>query len=103
MPGETSPGKSLRAINIQTGKVAWSIANVGGGILESGLMATAGGLLFYGDGHGAFIAADAKNGKELWRFLANQRWKAGPMTYTVDGVQYVGVAAGSAIIAFSLR
>ena len=42
-------GKLLRAIDIQTGKIAWEIPDVGGGILGSGLMATAGGLIFYGD------------------------------------------------------
>ena len=65
-------------------------------------MATAGGLLFYGDGSGAFVAADATNGTRLWQFNANQRWKAGPMTYMVDGHQYIGVAAGSTILAFGL-
>src|ERR1035441_6071550 len=53
-------------------------------ILGSGLMATAGGLLFYGDGNGAFIAADASNGKLLWHFNTSQTWKAGPMTYLAD-------------------
>ena len=48
-------------------------------------MATAGGLIFYGDGSGAFVAADASNGKLLWHFNTGQSWKAGPMTYTVDG------------------
>jgi outer membrane protein assembly factor BamB len=66
-------------------------------------MATAGGLVFYGDGNGAFIAADAKTGKLLWHFNSGQSWKAGPMTYSVDGNQYVGVAAGSMILAFALR
>ena len=75
---------------------------VGGGILGSGLMATAGGLLFYGDDAGAFVAADAKNGTLLWHFNTSQRSKAGPMTYTVDGTQYIGVAAGSTILAFGL-
>lgn len=87
---------------MQTGKTAWEIPAVGGGILGSGLMATAGGLLFYGDDAGAFLAADAKNGTLLWQFNANQRSKAGPMTYTVDGTQYIGVAAGSTILAFGL-
>ena len=73
------------------------------GILGSGLMATAGGLVFYGDGNGAFIAANSKSGKLLWHFNTGQSWKAGPMTYTVDGNQYIGVAAGSTILAFSLR
>jgi len=101
-PGDPALTKSLKAIDIQTGKAAWEVPAIGSGILGSGLMATAGGLLFYGDGTGAFIAADAKNGKPLWQFNTSQRWKAGPMTYTVDGQQYVGVAAGSTIIAFGL-
>jgi len=56
--GPSGPdGKFLKAIDIQTGKIAWEIPDIGGGILASGLMATAGGLIFYGDGGGAFIAA----------------------------------------------
>ncbi|MGO9258327.1 MAG: PQQ-dependent dehydrogenase, methanol/ethanol family [Bryobacteraceae bacterium] len=102
-PTDAADGKLLKAIDIQTGKTAWEIPDIGGGILASGLMATAGGLLFYGDGYGAFVAADAKNGKLLWHFNTGQSWKAGPMTYTVDGAQYIGVAAGSTILAFSLR
>jgi PQQ-dependent dehydrogenase (methanol/ethanol family) len=102
-PAETAGGKFLKAIDIETGKTAWEIPNVGGGILASGLMATAGGLLFYGDGSGAFVAADARNGKLLWHFNTGQSWKGGPMTYTIDGNQYIGVAAGSTILAFSLR
>jgi alcohol dehydrogenase (cytochrome c) len=99
----TPDGKLLKAIDIQTGKISWEISDVGGGILGSGLMATAGGLIFYGDGNGAFVGADATNGKLLWHFNTGQSWKAGPMTYTVDRVQYIGVAAGSTILAFSLR
>ena len=101
-PGEQG-GKFLKAIDVQTGKIAWEAADIGGGILGSGLMATAGGLIFYGDGRGAFIAADASNGKPLWHFNTAQNWKAGPMTFTVDGKQHVGVAAGSTILAFALR
>jgi gluconolactonase len=65
-------------------------------------MATAGGLVFYGDGSGAFVAADANNGKLLWHFNTGQSWKAGPMTYIVDGRQFIGMAAGSTIMAFAL-
>ena len=102
-PGEQGGGKFLKAIDIQTGKTAWEIPGVGGGILGSGLMATAGGLIFYGDGSGAFVAADAKSGKPLWHFDTGQNYKAGPMTYTIGDVQYIGMAAGSTILAFSLR
>ncbi len=101
-PGQNG-GKFLKAIDIQTGKAKWEIPDVGGGILGSGLLVTAGGLVFYGDGHGAFIAADARTGKLLWHFNAGQTWKAGPMTYTVDNQQYIGIAAGSTILSFTLR
>jgi gluconolactonase len=95
-------GKFLKAIDIQSGKTKWEIPDIGGGILASGLMATAGGLIFYGDGSGAFVAADASNGKLLWHFNTGQSWKAGPMTYLAEGRQYIGMAAGSTIMAFAL-
>ena len=101
VPGTSASGKALKALDIQTGKTAWEI-QVGGGILGSGLMATAGGLVFYGADEG-FVAADASNGKRLWQFSTNQSWRAGPMTYAVDGNQYIAVAGGSNIFAFSLR
>jgi len=59
-------------------------------------------LVFYGDGRGAFAAADAKTGELLWNFHANEPWKASPMTYTVGGKQYVAVASGLNVIAFAL-
>ncbi|MEP7363046.1 MAG: PQQ-binding-like beta-propeller repeat protein [Acidobacteriota bacterium] len=102
VPGEGTE-KSLKALDIQTGKQAFEIPNVGGGILASGLMATAGGLIFYGDGQGAFVAADSGNGKLLWHFNTAQQWKAGPMTYSIGGTQYVAIAAGNTIVSFSLR
>jgi len=101
-PGDNG-GKFLRALHVETGKLAWEISNVGYGILGSGLMATAGGLVFYGDDRGAFVAADAASGKLLWHFNTAERWKAGPMTYTAGGVQHVAIAAGSTIVSFSLR
>jgi alcohol dehydrogenase (cytochrome c) len=100
-PGDSNR-KFVRAIDVQTGKIAWQIPDVGGGILASGLMTTAGGLLFYGDSPGAFVAADAKTGALLWHFNTGQPWKAGPMTYAIDGRQHVGIAAGSMIVVFAL-
>jgi hypothetical protein len=64
------------------------------GILGSRLIATAGGLIFCGDGWGAFVASDAKNGKPLWYFNTGQNWRAGLMTYMVAGTQCVSIAAG---------
>jgi glucose dehydrogenase len=65
-------------------------------------LATAGGLVFYSDPDGTFVAADARNGKPLWHFATNVAMKASPMTYTVDGKQFVAVAAGSNILCFGL-
>ena len=48
-------------------------------------------------------AADAKSGKLLWSFPANQPWKASPMTYTAGGKQFIAVAAGSSIITFGVK
>lgn len=99
-PGEPN-AKFLRALDYRTGKLAWEIP-VEGGILQSGVMTTAGGLVFYGDGSGAFVAADARSGKLLWHFQTGMAWKAAPMTYTIDGRQFIGVAAGSTVMTFAL-
>ena len=101
-PGDTS-AKFLRAIDVQTGKVAWEIPGLAGGIIASGLMTTAGGLIFFGDAAGgAFVAADARTGSLLWHFNTGQGWKAGPMTYAIDGKQFVGMMAGSTMTVFGL-
>ena len=95
--------KYVRAIDIQTGKVAWEIPGLSGGVIASGLMTTAGGLLFFGDAAGgAFVAADAKTGRLLWHFDTGLGWKAGPMSYSIEGKQYIGVVAGSTVFAFGL-
>ncbi len=61
---------------------------------NGGMMTTAGGLLFHGDIKGMFHASDAKTGKELWKFNTGSGISAAPMTYTLDGKQYVAVVSG---------
>jgi alcohol dehydrogenase (cytochrome c) len=58
------------------------------------MMSTAGGLVFHGDIKGWFKALDAKTGKTLWKFNAGSGITAAPMTYTLDGKQYVAVVSG---------
>lgn len=101
VPGETSE-RFLRAIDIQTGKIAWEVPQLASGFGLPGALTTAGGLVFYGDDSGAFAAVDAKTGKPLWHFHTSESWHSSPMTYAVDGMQYVGVSVGSSIIAFAL-
>ena len=101
-PGE-SYEKSLRAIDIRTGETAWEIPQVTTPQTASaGVMSTASGLVFFGENSGSFMAADAGTGKVLWQFPTNQVWKASPMTYLFDNRQYVAIAVGASIMAFSV-
>jgi alcohol dehydrogenase (cytochrome c) len=68
----------------------------------SGVLSTAGGLVFFGESSGAFAAVDAATGKYLWHFETNHAIKASPMTYEVDGRQYVAIASGANILSFAL-
>ena len=68
----------------------------------TGVLATAGGLVFYGQPNGGFSAVDERMGKMLWSFPTNVRMKASPMTFEYDGHQYVAVAAGPNILCFGL-
>jgi PQQ-dependent dehydrogenase (methanol/ethanol family) len=94
----------LRAVNIETGEVAWEVPQPGPAKAKtwSGVLATAGGLVFYGQPNGGFAAVDERDGKSLWRFPTNVHMKASPMTFMVRGKQYVAVAAGPNILCFGL-
>ena len=61
---------------------------------SGGIMSTAGGVVFQGDIKGWFKAVDAKTGKLLWKFNTGSGITAAPMTYTLDGKQYVAVVSG---------
>ena len=94
----------LRALNIETGDIVWEVPQPGPARAKTwtGLLATAGGLLFYGQPNGGFTAADQRTGKTLWRFPTNVRMKASPMTFALGGKQYIVVAAGPNILCFGL-
>jgi PQQ-dependent dehydrogenase (methanol/ethanol family) len=94
----------LRALNIDTGEIVWDVPQPGAARAKtwSGVLATAGGLIFYGQPNGGFAAVDQWNGKTLWRFPTNIFMKASPMTFMVAGRQYVVVAAGPNILCFGL-
>ena len=96
-------GSYLMAIDPKTGKVAWrhkyrTVADGRG----QGLLTTAGRLLFGGDPDGNFVAYDVANGNPLWHATTGQVSNA-PETYLVDGKQYVLVAAGDTLFAFTLN
>jgi len=94
----------LRALNIDTGEIAWEVPQPGAARAKTwtGVLATAGGLVFYGRPNGGFTAVDQRDGKTLWQFPTNVRMKASPMTFSFRGNQYVAVAAGPNILCFGL-
>jgi alcohol dehydrogenase (cytochrome c) len=91
---------ALRAIDPLTGEKQWEFKHVTPS--WSGVLSTAGGLVFTGDSEGNFIALDATTGKPLWHFQMGGAVIAAPMTYAIDGKQYVAIGAGSALFVFTL-
>jgi hypothetical protein len=60
-------------------------------------------FVFYGDGSGAVVAADAKDGKLLWHFNTGQQFKGSPMAYTIDGKERLVLIAGQTVLSFGIR
>ena len=94
-----SGGTYLTAIHYQTGKIAWRHPYYSDGGGGGGLLATAGGLLFAGDGAGSLVAHDAATGKPLWNTRIGNVSNA-PQTYMLDGHQYVIAATGDTLWSF---
>ena len=109
IPSEEQWG-NVTAVDYNTGKIRWQVKTQQPMI--GGVLATAGGLVFTGEGNGKFNAYDARTGATLWSFQAGAGVNAPPSSYTVDGEQYIVVAAGgntqlnykrgNSIIAFTL-
>jgi len=102
VPADEHSRKILLALSVADGKVVWRYPQIGHADSWGGIMTTAGGLVFFGDDAGALEAVDARTGKMLWHFNTGQTMRASPMTYAIDGVQYVAIAAGSDVFSFAL-
>jgi acido-empty-quinoprotein group A len=98
---EGFPGKGMiDAIDYQTGKICWSHDLYG--TPSTGMLSTAGKLLFAGDDSGNFMALDTVTGRTLWHVSLGANVHNGPITYELDGRQYVLVGAGNTLVAFAL-
>jgi alcohol dehydrogenase (cytochrome c) len=91
---------AVRALEATTGDRKWEFKMVGDS--WTGTLATAGGLVFCADSQGNFLALDADNGKPLWNIQLGNAVRANPITYAVDGKQFVVGEAGDAVSVFSL-
>jgi alcohol dehydrogenase (cytochrome c) len=91
----------IRAVHLDTGAKAWDYS-LPEGYGGSGILATAGGLVFVGVNGGTFTALDSTTGAPVWHFETGQPWRASPMTYMVGGTQYVVLAGQGGIMTFAL-
>jgi alcohol dehydrogenase (cytochrome c) len=101
-PPDMHAEKILMALSLPDGKVVWRYPQVGEGESWAGTLTTSGGLVFFGDDAASLEAVEAKTGRSLWHFNTGQNMHASPMTYAVDGVQFVSILAGSDVFTFSL-
>lgn len=92
----------LRAFDPKTGNKVWEYPMTGPGESWSGTVSTAGGIVFFGDDDGHLVGVDARDGKHLWHFQTGEGLTASPITYSVDGKQYVSIASATAIFSFGL-
>jgi PQQ-dependent dehydrogenase (methanol/ethanol family) len=90
VPGTVSGG--VAAIDPKTGKIAWRLPL--SQPAYSGILTTGSGLVFSGDDDGYFRAIDAKTGKVLWKADLGLAFGAPPMTYEINGTQYIAIAVG---------
>lgn len=90
----------VRAYDPDTLDPAWEFRM--GDITWGGVLTTAGDVVFSGGKEGYFFALDARSGELLWRSSLGGQVNSGPMSYAVDGKQYVAIAAGSALFTFAL-
>jgi len=99
-PVEEKAWGALRAIDPKTGNVQWEFKYVSPS--WTGTLSTAGGLVFSADMEGNLIAFDARTGNDLWHFQTGSTIFASPVTYSLGQKQYVAIASGGSLLAFSL-
>ena len=98
---ETAGHGSVMALDIRTGQKKWKFAMRD--VTDSGILTTASDLLFTGGREGYFHALDARTGTLLWKTSVGGPVAAGPITYRLDGKQYVAIAAGHVLFVYGLR
>ena len=92
---------AIIAVDPKTGEKKWEFKMAD--VTEAGVLTTASDLVFAGNREGNFVALDAKTGNFLWKSSLGGQMASGPMTYAVNGRQYVAVCSGNAMFVFALR
>jgi alcohol dehydrogenase (cytochrome c) len=92
---------AIRAFDPQTGERKWEYKMTD--VTDSGILTTASDLLFTGGREGYFMAMNARDGELLWKSVVGGQVSAGPMSYSVNGKQYVAISAGNSLFVYGLR
>jgi alcohol dehydrogenase (cytochrome c) len=92
---------SIKALDPDTGRTMWEFPLFQGS-LNNGVLATGGGVLFAASRDGNLIALNSRTGALLWKFQTGGAMASAPMSYSVDGRQYVAVASGNVLYSFAL-
>ena len=92
----------VRALDATTGKKMWDYQQVSSFHYGPGVLSTAGALVFAGEHKGQVTALDARTGKSLWHFNTGDLITSSPMSYAIDGQQYIAVSSGTNVFAFAL-
>ena len=100
-PNDPAPNSGIKAIDPETGKMVWDFKTYQGSA-TNGVVATGGGVVFASGRDGNLIALDGKTGKHLWHFQTGGNNGASPISYAVNGRQYVTLAAGNTVYSFAL-
>jgi alcohol dehydrogenase (cytochrome c) len=91
----------LKAIDYRTGNVRWS-HDLGPGENWSSVLSTAGGIVFTADNHGNILGLEAQTGRTLWHTYGGGMAKGPPITYELDGRQYLLVGSQEVLYCFAL-
>jgi PQQ-dependent dehydrogenase (methanol/ethanol family) len=101
-PGPSAPEEQgVQAFDPETGKTKWKF-QLTQSSLSAGVLATAGSLVFAASREGNLVALDATNGKALWHFGAGAEIASSPMSYAVDGRQYIAISSAGVLYSFAL-
>ena len=95
--------EAVTAFNAVTGELAWQTEYATrSSIGSTGNLATAGNLVFQGSDTGDFFAMDARSGRQLFKYTAPRSIRTSPITYVVNGKQYIAIVATNTILTFAL-
>jgi alcohol dehydrogenase (cytochrome c) len=92
----------VRALDATSGKKIWDYQQISSFHYGPGVLSTAGGLVFAGEHKGQVTALDARTGKSLWHYNTGDLITSSPMSYAIDGQQYIAISSGTNVFAFGL-